>query len=154
MSVKLIAIGNRLMGDDSVAICIASKLSDSLKKKGIEVIIGETDFQYCLHNIEETDRIILVDATCFGITPGSITVKTIADIYKSSFKQSSFSQHGYSIINALKSYYSDLEVLVIGIEGVNFDFCLSLSDNITNQLENICNKVEILCGDFVEISYI
>jgi hydrogenase maturation protease len=143
--IKLIAIGNILMGDDGVAIYIARELEEKLKNKGIEVIIGETDFQYCLDRIEEKDNIILLDATCFGIQPGSVTVESIRDVYKWNSKQSLFSQHGYSLIGALKHYYKNLEGLVVGVEGSSFDFGLSLSRSIEKVFQNICGEVENIC---------
>ena len=130
------------MGDDAVALVIAEKLRQSLEAKGTKVIIGETDFQYCLNNIDESDYIIILDATCFGIEPGFITIKAIQDIYMINPKQSLFSQHGYSLITALKDYYSSFDGFVIGIEGSQFDYTLSLSNELEEQLENICRQVE------------
>jgi hydrogenase maturation protease len=143
--IKLIAIGNILMGDDGIAIYIARELEEKLRKKGIRVIIGETDFQYCLDRIEETDTIILLDATYYGKKPGSITVESIKDIYKINSKQSLFSQHGYSLISSLKNYHKNLEGLVIGIEGNSFDFDLSLSSSIEKEFQSICEEVEKIC---------
>lgn len=147
MSLKLIAIGNRFMGDDAVAIHVAEKLRGSLETKGIEVIIGETDFEYCLDKIEDKDQLILMDATCFGIQPGAITVKSIDDINSLTSNKSAFSQHGYSLISAFKSYFSELDIFIIGIEGSKFDYGISLSSSISSQLNNICHKVEEICSD-------
>jgi hydrogenase maturation protease len=139
---KLIAIGNRLMGDDGVAIHIAEKLKQWLNDKGVEVIIGETDFQYCLNKIEDGDYVIILDATWFRIEPGTVTLNPLKDIYKLNCNQSSYSQHGYSLIRALKSYYTSVDGMVIGIEGSSFDFALTLSSCIEKQFENICRKVK------------
>lgn len=141
MSVKIIAIGNRLMGDDGLAVHIMEKLSKRFEKDSIEVIIGETDFQYCISRIEEVDYIVIIDATWFGIEPGTVTINSLKDIYKLNAKQSLFSQHGYSLIKALKTCYKSIDGLLIGIEGKNFDFTLSLSSHLEASLDNICVKV-------------
>jgi hydrogenase maturation protease len=141
MSVKIIAIGNRLMGDDGVAIHVMEKLSKSFEESGMEVIIGETDFQYCLDKIEEGDYIIIVDATWFGIEPGTVTISCLKDICRLNANQSLFSQHGYSLIKALETCYKSIDGIIVGIEGKNFDFDLSLSSHIEASFDNICRKV-------------
>ena len=147
MSVKIIAIGNRLMGDDGVAVYILEKLSEKLERNNIKVIIGETDFEYCLSKIKEKDYIIIVDATCFGIEPGTVTVNSLKDIYRLGAKQSLFSQHGYSLIKALEISYRFIDGIIIGIEGKNFDYDLSMSSHIEACFYNICNKVyETICS--------
>lgn len=128
------------MGDDGVAIHVIEKLSKNFEKSGIEVIIGEVDFQYCLGKIEEGDYIIIIDATWFGIEPGTVTVNSLKDIYRLNADQSMFSQHGYSLIKALEIYKA-IEGRIVGIEGQNFDFDLSLSSNIEASFNNICCKV-------------
>jgi hydrogenase maturation protease len=142
MSIKIIAIGNRLMGDDGAAIHIIEKLSRSFEECGMEVIIGETDFQYCLSKIEEDDYIIIIDATWFGIKPGTVTVNSLKNIYKLNGNQSLFSEHGYSFIKALETSYKAIDGIIVGIEGKKFDFTLSLSSGIEASFDNICNKVQ------------
>lgn len=142
MSIKLFAIGNRIMGDDAVAIHIAQKLEDSLKDLGVDIIIGETDFQYCLSKIEENDYIIIVDSTYFEINPGSVTVNSLKDIGRLNCNNSLFSQHSYSLIGMIQFFYKYIDGIVIGIEGSQFDFSLTLSKVLEDGLEDISNKVK------------
>ena len=58
MNVKLIAIGNKIMGDDRIGPLVAEHLEKFLSQLGIEVVIGETDIGYCLSKINEKDMII------------------------------------------------------------------------------------------------
>ncbi|MFL0245558.1 hydrogenase maturation protease [Candidatus Clostridium stratigraminis] len=142
MSIKIVAIGNKLMGDDGAAIHIIEWLGRSFEEGGIEVIIGETDFEYCLSKIEEDDYIIIIDATWFGIEPGTVTVNSLKNIYRLNGNQSLFSQHGYSFIKALGSNYKAIDGIIVGIEGKSFDFTLSLSSSIEASFDNICSKVQ------------
>lgn len=142
MSIKLFAIGNSVMGDDAVAIHIAQKLEDSLKDLGVDIIIGETDFQYCLSKIEESDYIIIVDSTYFEIKPGSVTVNSLKDIGRLNCNNSLFSQHSYSLIGMIQFFYKSIDGIVIGIEGVNFDYSLSISNVIEEQMEYILSEVK------------
>lgn len=47
MKNKVIAIGNILMGDDGVGIAVVEKIRHELEQDNIQVIIGETNFNYC-----------------------------------------------------------------------------------------------------------
>lgn len=134
------------MGDDGVAIHVAEKLRQSFERIGMEVIIGETDFQYCLSRINEGDYLIILDATWLGNEPGTVTSNSIKDIYKLNTNQSLFSQHGYGLIRVLETCYKSVNGIVVGIEGRNFDFALTLSIEVEKQFENICRKVkELVC---------
>ena len=51
--IKVFGIGNILLGDDGIGVKVVEKLNESIKSIGrdIEVIIGETDYLYCLNEI-------------------------------------------------------------------------------------------------------
>ncbi|MFL0266801.1 hydrogenase maturation protease [Candidatus Clostridium radicumherbarum] len=151
MSIKIVVIGNRLMGDDGAAIHIIEKLDKSFEEGDIEVIIGETDFQYCLSKIHEGDYIIIIDATYFGIEPGTVTVSSLKDIYRLNTNESLLSQHGYSFIKALETFYKAIDGILVGIEGENFDFTLSLSSSIEDNFDNICSEVKEAIWERVNI---
>jgi hydrogenase maturation protease len=144
MTIKLVAIGNRFMSDDGVAIHIAEKLVKELETEGMEVIIGETDFHYCLSKIEEGDFVIILDATWLGVKPGMVTSNSLEKIEGLNLNQGLFSQHGYSLIRALRTYYKSIKGIVIGIEGRNFDFGFTLSHEIEENFQDICNQVKDL----------
>jgi hydrogenase maturation protease len=142
MSLKLFAIGNRIMGDDAIAIHIAEILEKSIEELGVEIIVGETDFEYCLSKIKEEDYIIIVDSTYLGIKPGEVTVNSLKDIGRLNCNNSLFSQHSYSLIGIIQFFYNAIDGIVIGIEGSQFDFSLSLSKILEESLEEISIKVK------------
>jgi hydrogenase maturation protease len=146
MSTKLIAIGNRLMGDDSIAIKVAEAIYDKLIELGMNVIIGETDFEFCLSKINENDFIIVLDATKRGLKAGDITIYDFKDLKS---KKSPLTQHGYSFIDALVNYSNSRTIKFIGIEGSSFDFSLVLSNELENKFQDICKKVLMICRDFI-----
>lgn len=149
MSLKLFAIGNRIMGDDAIAIHIAQKLEESFKDFGVEAIIGETDFEYCLSKIKEEDFIIIVDSTYFGIKPGTVTVNSLKDISRLNCNNSLFSQHSYSLIGMIQFFYNSIDGVVIGIEGINFDYSLSISNVIEEQMKYILSEVKETVGSLL-----
>jgi hydrogenase maturation protease len=148
MSIKLVAIGNRLMGDDGIAIYIAEKLEAFAGNKEIEMIIGETDFLYCLSKIEEGDELVILDAICNGTEPGTVTQHLLMEIHKIAYHKSLFSQHGYTLFTALKNYAISAHSIVIGIEGRNFNYSLELSNELKAQTDNICIKVKEIIDNY------
>ena len=88
MNVKLIAIGNKLMGDDGIALLIAERLRTFFGENGIEVILGETDFEYCMDKVEEGGLILILDATRFGIDIGKVTLHHLKEQAKILFQNS------------------------------------------------------------------
>lgn len=142
MSMKVVAIGNRLMGDDGLAVQVAENIYGNLEELGIEVIIGETDVDYCLSKIKEGDYLIILDATWFGREPGTITLNKLNDIYEKKSKQGMYSLHGFSLVRMLKSCYQDLDGILIGIEGCNFNFSMTLSRELEKKLDSIYKGVK------------
>lgn len=152
MAVKCIAIGNSIMGDDSIGIKVAEKLSSRLKHDGIELILGETDVYYALSKIDNGDLLFIIDSTYFNICPGTVTFTFINDLIKQ--HSHCYSQHQPSLIHLLKTYIKSVEGFVIGIEVEKIDFSLELSDSLKNMLPQICQKVYsfIYCESFKNFS--
>jgi len=150
MSIKLIAIGNRIMGDDSLAIIIAEKLEKYLINLGVKVIIGETDFEYCLSKIEDGDYLIIVDSTYFKINPGTITVNSFSYINEINYNNSLFSQHSNNFLANIDRFYQSVTGIVIGIEGINFDYSLSISSILEKRMEYILVQVKTIVRDHID----
>ncbi|MCY6356240.1 hydrogenase maturation protease [Clostridium sp. ZS2-4] len=140
MSKKLIAIGNRIMSDDGIGVLIAEKLKAELENTGIQVIIGETDVDYCLSLIEDGDLLFILDATLYGIKPGAVS---IVELDKTGdFFEKGYSQHQLSLIKLLNSYaLKKVSGFVIGIEVSNIEFGIELSEILKENFEKIKNQV-------------
>lgn len=136
------------MCDDGIGIYIAENIANWLKENNIDVLIGETDFDYCLDNISLNDFVMVLDSTYLKTTPGSITLYSL-DAFALSF---SFSQHDFNLVKALKVRYPAVNGVVIGVEGVNFDICPHLSDEMNSIFEYTCLKVKDMikvCSKFL-----
>lgn len=142
MKIKVIAIGNTLMEDDGIGIVILQKLREALIKNNIEVIIGETDFQYCISLIEDGDFIFIIDAVYYNKSPGELTVRSI-DEY--TYKKKYYSQHSCNIVDLIKLYYKNIRGYIIGIEigKISFKFGLSkeLEDNINIISKSVLKEI-------------
>lgn len=73
--VRVIGLGNVLLGDEGVGVHAVRLLRDkgSLGKPGIDLLDGETAGLLLLPAFEEADRVVIIDATADGATPGTIT---------------------------------------------------------------------------------
>lgn len=125
------------MGDDGVAIKIAEKLTEEIKLTEIDIIIGETDIDYCISNINNNDYLFILDATYFGIEPGAITVIPLDKPHL--YLKHSFTQHDLNLIKLLTMSEKKVFGYIIGIEIEEIKFDLNLSKTLSNKLNNICD---------------
>ncbi|EPY2280389.1 hydrogenase maturation protease [Clostridium sporogenes] len=131
-------MGNILMGDDGIAIEIAKNIQGFLKKNNIEVIIGETDFEYCLSNIKKDDFLFILDAGYYGKKIGDITTLSL-DNYTSHKK--GYTQHSYSFIDLVKLYYKETKGYILAIEVSNIDYTLEISKELKANMNKISNEI-------------
>ncbi|WP_125152039.1 hydrogenase maturation protease [Clostridium rectalis] len=140
MGKKVIAIGNRIMKDDAIGVILGEELRDDLERIGFQVILGETDVDYCLSFIESGDFIFILDCTLYGIKPGSISVINIK--HKEDFYEKGYSQHQLSLIKLLNSYNVErINGFIIGIEGVDVNYGVDISKEILEKFDHIKDEV-------------
>lgn len=134
------------MGDDGIALKVLENIDKDIGKlrktlevnKEIEIIIGETDFMYCLDNIDNNDFIIILDSTALGVNPGNITTLSF-DEYKR--YSNCVSQHGLNLVNMLISYKKNVDGIIIGIEASDIDFKFDISNTLKSKFVSICRDV-------------
>jgi len=74
MTTIVIGIGNSLMGDEGIGVHVARYLSQNATlPDGIEVLDGGTGGFHLMGHFQGYDRVILVDASVDGKSPGTIT---------------------------------------------------------------------------------
>ena len=140
MGIKVIGIGNRIMGDDAIGVMLAEDLKESLEKLGIEVIIGETDVDYCLSFVEEEDFLFIIDATLYGLEPGTLTIEEIKK--EKLYSKEEYSQHQISLVKLISICdIRNVSGYILGIEVVDVDFGIELSPVINDKFNDIKNKV-------------
>ncbi|MCH5138729.1 hydrogenase maturation protease [Clostridiaceae bacterium UIB06] len=138
MKIKVIAIGNELMEDDGIALIAVEKIREELIDNNIEVIIGETDFEYCISLVEEGDILFIIDASYYGKEPGKLTV---LNLEKCTYRKRIYTQHSCSVIDLIKQYYKYVRGYIIGIEVSNISFKLGLSKELESKIDIISEKV-------------
>lgn len=150
MTIKCIAIGNRIMGDDSIGIVVLERIASKLKRSNISVILGETDSFYPLSKLESGDFLFIIDATYYDIEPGKVTFTPLQDIMKRGLNI--LSQHQPSFIHELHLSEEDMVGYLIGIEINEIRYSLELSDILKNRLSYICEDVSNFIFQFTDKS--
>lgn len=138
MPVKVIGIGNILMGDDGIGIRVLEKVQDKFRSFGIISIIGETDFNYVLSSISNGDFIIILDSVLSGQNPGELRIIPIEEFICEPYNRT---QHSLSLLNLLNIYFEDITGYIIGIEVEEIDYNWKLSNTLEYNLEIICGNV-------------
>lgn len=138
MNLKLIAMGNVLMKDDGIGIFIAKKLVKELVMLGIEIILGETDVGYCTFSVSKGDYLFLLDASCFGKLPGTITVYSFSEypVWKKEY-----AHHDCSMLDMLKVCNPDIKGMIIAIEISEVDFGFGLSPVLEEKLAELSKTI-------------
>lgn len=147
MKVKCIAIGNIIMGDDSIGLKVLEAISTQLQKENIEVIFGETDIDYALSKVDDRDLLFIFDSTYFNIVPGTVTFTPIEKAIKQ--HRQIYSQHQPSLINLLDTYKKSVKGFIIGIEVKEIQFSLELSEILRSKFSNICEEVSNFIHDTI-----
>lgn len=128
------------MSDDAIGNLIAEELKEVLEKDRVEVIVGETDIEYCLSCVEDGDVLFIIDATLYGLVPGTLSILKL-DSCKGEYDKG-YSQHQLSLIKLLNNCsVKKVSGYVIGIEVSNVDFGLEISEILKINFNEIKQKV-------------
>ena len=138
---KIFGIGNILLGDDGVGVRVVEKIKEEIKNisEDIDVIIGETDYLYCLNQIEQDDTIVIIDSTYLDIKPGYVSYFDLKDCNR--FIKYFNYQHESNLVKSILIENLNIKGYLIGIEIGKVDFSLELSKTIKDNFYNICLDV-------------
>lgn len=128
------------MKDDGIAIMVLENLRSQLESMGIEVIIGETDFETCFHQLNEDDFIIIVDAVYKGLSVGKIHTDNLHNAITVSGRPNG--QHDASILDLMSLYGKSLKGYLIGIEIAEIGIGNKLSEPLKKEFNGICFEIK------------
>lgn len=138
-TIKVIALGNILMGDDGVAIEVAQYLMKNINYSNIEILIGETDVDYCIENINEEDFLIILDATYMGHHVGELSLINLESIKEDTLLKES--QHNLNLLDLLSIYNKNNKGYFIGIKVKDIDYRIGLSKEVKYRFNGICKDI-------------
>ncbi len=71
-AVRVLGLGNPLMGDDGVGIRVVEQMAAAGLPPGVEVVDGGTGGLALLDEMDGAGGVVLVDAGSFGAAPGTV----------------------------------------------------------------------------------
>ena len=141
----ILGYGNILRGDDGVGVKIVQKLKAMCLPNHIRIIDGGSKGIDELINIEDFEKLIIIDSVISGGKEGSLYRMTIPELPET--KNMDLSTHGSSWINFLKSKVESGEkgcwskVVFYGIEIKNTLIRTELSPRIVNKMPEYLNSI-------------
>ncbi len=139
----VIGLGNPLMGDDGVGIVALERLRDGWRLDGVELVDGFTWGLALLPVIEDTQRLVLLDAITAGGRPGEVVELTRdrLPIYLSR----KLSPHQVDMRDALALAelrgHLPAEVVAIGVEPVSVEMRTALSAPVEGAVDAVVRAV-------------
>jgi hydrogenase maturation protease len=143
-SIRIIGIGNPLMGDDGVGIAAAERLAAMALPEGVEVVDGGTGGLTLLDLMAGADKVILIDAVSMGKAPGAV-IRFTPDEVVLAEDESVLSLHesGLPAVFSLGREMNLLppEVAIFGVEPASVEWRMGLSPEVEAALEELVERV-------------
>ena len=136
----VLGIGNRLMMDDGIGIYLVEELMKDENVQNIQYIIGESDIDYCIEQIEHVTFVIIIDCAMTGGQPGDVTIHSLDNLLVSRLLD--FSIHNLHLFQVLYQLRNQIKGYLIGIEPYEITFNFGLSDVIETKRSQIKETVK------------
>jgi hydrogenase maturation protease len=134
----VLGIGNRLMGDDGIGNYVVEELKRQNVFPDLRMAAGETDVEYCMDELRDSRRVILIDAANLGAEPCTVTAIPLKDAMRE--LPLSFSVHNLDLLQYLKQYHRE-EGLLIAIEACTVEWRVGLSSEMEKHFRSIVADV-------------
>ncbi len=139
---KIIALGNRLRGDDAIGPVVL----DNLKSKDIPIplqfIEAGSDAFTLLEHLNADEPIILVDCAQMGCSPGTVKVFTLNEHFTPD--DNMISLHGFSfaeVLSLARTIGPVAPCKIIGVQPESIEFGKPLSAAVSQALPKILNLI-------------
>jgi hydrogenase maturation protease len=135
----VIGLGNPLMGDDGFGLVALERLRDEWMLDGVELVDGDTWGMSLLPLIEDSDRVVLLDAIAAGARPGDVVVleRERLPIYLT--RKLSPHQIDMRDVLATAEWRGKLpaETVAIGVQPLSVEMRLDLSPEVDGAVEAV-----------------
>jgi hydrogenase maturation protease len=148
--IKIIGLGNPFMGDDAVGVLVARQLLPYASSH-VSIVEGELAGLNLLHDMAETDTLILIDAVLSHAKAGTIVRFILPhDLEKLgtfSWGTSTASTHDFGLAEALTLAHTlDVlppQVILFGIELEQFQPGHVLSPEVSRAMTDVIKRIVI-----------
>lgn len=128
------------MMDDGIGIYVVEELMRENTKSNLHFVIGESDIDYCLEQIDGATLVIIIDAVVIGKKPGEVTVFSISEL--SEQQSLNISPHNLHLFNVLSQQREWMKGVIIGIEPFEICFHIGLSQTLEQKFKQIHHNVK------------
>lgn len=150
MKIVLLGIGQVLRGDDGIGpVSVqwwSKEYQETAKNPSLRVILAQTPGLEILTLLEDSDAAIFVDAMQIGVPAGQIRV---FNPLPASFHATPAGKtaHGFGIVETIAlarqlPHPLPEHLILIGVEGVNFDIGRSLSDAVQSEIPAVALEIQ------------
>jgi hydrogenase maturation protease len=148
MNIKIIGLGNSFRGDDAVGNVVARQLFPH-QGPSVSIIEGGVAGLNLLHEMEGTDKLILIDAVSSQSEEGTITRFTVPQdldiIARLAWSTSGSSTHDLGLQEALTLANTlralPPSVVIYGIELGRVDHGVELSPKVEEAVHTVVNRI-------------
>lgn len=137
----VLGIGNRMMMDDGIGIYLVEELSKQDVKSNIRYLIGESDIDYCLDQIENAAFVIILDAVFSETNPGEISAYSLSSLHEC--QPLDISPHNLHLFQALQRE-KKIKGFLIGVEPYEISFHIGLSKILEEKKPAILQNVRMI----------
>ena len=140
----IIGVGNESRGDDGAGIA-AARLLKSRITPDIAVLEQSGEGTALMDAWHGASRVILIDAVCSGVTPGTIhRVDAAATPVQGSIFPCS--THSFGLADAIEMaralHELPTQVMIYGIEGASFDESAPMSSEVEIAIRSVADEVQ------------
>ena len=144
----VLGIGNRLMGDDGIGNYVVEELNRQNVFPGFRMVAGETDPDYCMDELRDACRVIVIDAAHMGAAPCTVAAIPLRDAL--SELPLSFSAHHLDLLQYLRQYHRE-EGILIAIEACSVEWRLGLSPEMEKHFRSIVADVALYMRSWMDL---
>ena len=140
MQTLILGIGNELLGDEGVGVHAARLLREEDLPKDITVVEVGTAILDALPELEQADRVIILDAMKDDQPAGTVYKIALDDCSGASCIAS---MHGFDIfrVMALAGRNNPPPVMVFGVEPQEMKWSLELSNSVSQSMPHLLEAV-------------
>lgn len=143
-NIVILGVGNVLMADEGVGVHAVTALENGyVWPEHVRCVDGGTSTHELLDDLEDIDRLIVLDAVRAGKTPGSM-VRLEGSAVPSAF-QTKLSPHQTGIADLLATLTflgkGPKDVLLLGVEPVRLELDLNLSPEVEGRVAELGRQV-------------
>ncbi|GAB4208920.1 MAG: hypothetical protein OHK0013_27820 [Sandaracinaceae bacterium] len=99
VSVRVIALGSELAGDDAAALQVAARLAP---RAGVEVVLAGRPGPALIEHFEEGVPVVLLDVVRRGLSPGEVITLPLDTLVSRGLSSGSLTSHDLGPVDALR----------------------------------------------------